>query len=157
VADPTDTAGVIAPPPLLAAMCVLAGLAAERFVRLPLVRGLDTLRFVASAALLLAALFLFLAAVRQFRRHHTTPNPYQPSSAIVASGVYRFSRNPIYVAFMLVVLATAVGTNTAWLLVALVVLFLLLHFGVVRREERYLAAKFGSSYAEYRSHVRRWL
>jgi protein-S-isoprenylcysteine O-methyltransferase Ste14 len=157
VAASTDTAGIIAPPPLLTLLCILAGLAAEHVVRLPLVRGLDMLRFAASAAMLLAALFLFVAAVRQFQRHHTTPNPYRPSSAIVSSGVYGFSRNPIYVAFMLVVLAVAVGANLGWLLVALVVLFLLLHFGVVRREERYLAAKFGSSYAEYRTRVRRWL
>ena len=157
MADATDTAGIIAPPPLLTLLCILAGLAAEHFVRLPLVRGLETPRFVASAAILVAALSLFVAAVLQFRRHHTTPNPYRPSSTVVSSGVYGFSRNPIYVAFMLVVLAIAVGANMGWLLVALAVLFLLLHFGVVTREERYLAAKFGSSYAEYRARVRRWL
>ncbi|HEV8630007.1 MAG TPA: isoprenylcysteine carboxylmethyltransferase family protein [Thermoanaerobaculia bacterium] len=152
-----DTAGILAPPPLLTVACVLAGFVAERFVSLPLAPWSTGVRVGISVAILLAAGVLFLAAVRQLHRHATTPNPYQPSTAVVSSGVYRFTRNPIYVAFMAVVLGLAVAGNSVWLLVALAVLFALLHFGVVKREERYLAAKFGPAYDTYRARVRRWL
>jgi protein-S-isoprenylcysteine O-methyltransferase Ste14 len=76
---------------------------------------------------------------------------------VVDSGVYRFSRNPIYVGFLLVLVALAVGANMGWMLVMLPILFVLLHFGVVRREERYLSAKFGAGYDDYRARVRRWI
>ena len=152
-----DTPGIIAPPPLLTLLCILAALGAEHFVPLPLAEGHATLRRLAGGAIFVAACLVLLDALRQLRRHRTTPNPYRPSSAVVSSGIYGVSRNPIYVAFMLVVLALAAAANTAWMLAALAVLFLLLEFGVVRREERYLAAKFGQEYDDYRARVRRWL
>jgi protein-S-isoprenylcysteine O-methyltransferase Ste14 len=157
VTDQADRPGIIAPPLLLTVLCILAALGAQRFVRLQLLVGSATARLAVSAAVFAAACLILLDALRQMRRHRTTPNPYRPSSAIVSSGIYGFTRNPIYVAFLLVVLAAVVGANTGWMLVALVVLFLLLEFGVVRREERYLAAKFGRDYDDYRARVRRWL
>jgi protein-S-isoprenylcysteine O-methyltransferase Ste14 len=153
----TDTAGIIAPPPLLTLLCVLAGFALERGMHLPLVHGHRTPRMALGVAIFVAACALTVVAVMQFRRHGTDPNPYRPSSVVVDSGVYRFTRNPIYVGFMLVVVAFAVGANTRWMLVMLPILFALLHFGVVRREERYLSARFGASYDDYRARVRRWL
>ena len=66
-------------------------------------------------------------------------------------------RNPIYVGFLLIVLGVAFAVNSWWLVLALPVLLATLHFGVVKREERYLSAKFGPSYDVYRARVRRWL
>jgi len=152
-----DRPGVIAPPLLLTVLCIVAALGAQRFVGLPLLEGPAMTRLAVGAAIFAAACLVLLDALRQMRRHRTTPNPYRPSSAVVSSGIYGLSRNPIYVAFLLFVLAAAVGANTGWMLLALVVLFLLLEFGVVRREERYLAAKFGRAYDDYRARVRRWL
>lgn len=157
MAKQDDTARIIAPPPLLALLCILAGFGAEHFSHLPLFDGLASARIFASVAMLVFAGITFLAAVRQLHSHDTTPNPYRPTSTVVSSGVYRFSRNPIYVAMLLIVLALALGANSAWLLVAAVVLFVLLRFGVVQREERYLSAKFGAAYDDYRAGVRRWL
>ena len=155
--DQPDRPGVIAPPLLLTVLCILAALGAQRFVGLPLLEGLAMTRLAVGTAIFAAACLVLLDALRQMRRHRTTPNPYRPSSAVVSSGIYGVSRNPIYVAFMLVVLSLAVAANTAWMLAALAVLFLLLRFGVVAREERYLAAKFGRDYDDYRARVRRWL
>jgi len=152
-----DRPGIIAPPPLLALGCLAIGLVVDRFVPLPIAGSGAAVRVGIAIALLIAAAALFLAAVRQFRKHDTTPNPYQPSSAIVSSGVFGFTRNPIYVAFMLVVLSAGVGFNTLWPILGLVPLALVLHFGVVRREERYLSRKFGNAYDDYRRRVRRWI
>jgi protein-S-isoprenylcysteine O-methyltransferase Ste14 len=63
----------------------------------------------------------------------------------------------MYVAFLAIVAAVAVGRNTLWGVVALVLLFVVLHFGVVKREERYLSAKFGATYDQYKQTVRRWI
>jgi protein-S-isoprenylcysteine O-methyltransferase Ste14 len=104
-----------------------------------------------------AAVIIFVAAIRELIRHKTHPSPYKPTATIVDTGVYRFSRNPIYVGFLLVVVASAACANSAWLLLAAVALFVLLRFGVVSREEQYLSRKFGDVYEEYRRKVRRWM
>ena len=73
------------------------------------------------------------------------------------SGVFSVSRNPIYVAFLLFVLAFALLANSLWFVISACVLLLVLHFGVVKQEERYLREKFGDSYEQYCSRVRRWI
>ena len=100
---------------------------------------------------------LVVLSRRELVKHREHPNPYKPTSAIVTSGIYGVTRNPIYVGFHFVVLAVAVGANNAWLFLAAVVLFILLWFGVVRPEERYLSGKFGAEYDDYRRKVRRWI
>jgi len=110
--DRSDRAAVIAPPPLLTALCIGAGMIVDHFAPLPLIRGLGMLpRIVICVALLLDAGALIVSAIRQFVVHHEHPSPYQPTRAIVSNGVYRFTRNPIYVGFLTVVIAFAVGVN----------------------------------------------
>jgi len=75
----------------------------------------------------------------------------------VSTGVYRLTRNPIYIGLLIVVMAVAISVNSVWVLLSIVPLFLLLQFGVVLREERYLSTKFGSGYDDYRRRVRRWI
>lgn len=157
MADRSDRPGILAPPPLLALLSIGGGLAVHRYHPSPVFAGLGLMRIPLSIGLLVLAGGLFLAAVRELHRHGTTPNPYQPSSAVVTSGIYRYSRNPIYVAFLAIVLGTAVAVDSLGLLLSAAVLFVLLHFGVVKREERYLSAKFGAAYDDYRRRVRRWL
>ena len=98
-----------------------------------------------------------LVARREFVKHNENPNPYKPTSTIVSSGIYRFSRNPIYIAFLVFALATAIVANNAWILLSIPLLFVLLQFGVVRAEERYLSGKLGAEYDAYRRSVRRWI
>ena len=80
-----------------------------------------------------------------------------PTTAVVTSGPFRISRNPLYLALDLLFLGLTLAINTYWGLVALVVLLPLVHHGVVLREERYLERKFGESYLEYKARVRRYL
>lgn len=152
-----DRPAIIAPPPLLALGGIAAGFIAARFKPLPFFPGPASARVAVSVVLFLVPVAIVVVARRELIRHKEHPNPYKPTSAIVSSGIYRFSRNPIYIAFLIVVLATAIAANNAWLLLSILLLFVLLQFGVVRPEERYLAAKFGAEYEEYRSRVRRWI
>jgi protein-S-isoprenylcysteine O-methyltransferase Ste14 len=155
--DQADHAAVIAPPPLLAALAIAGGLVADHFKRVPIVAGLGRSRFLLSGVLVLVAGALIASGLRQLMTHKEHPSPYKPTTWIVASGIYRFTRNPIYLGFVTVVVATAVGANTAWLLLSAAALLLAFHVGVVRPEERYLSAKFGDDYDNYRRRVRRWI
>jgi protein-S-isoprenylcysteine O-methyltransferase Ste14 len=151
-----DRPAIIAPPPLLGLACIAAGFIAARFKPLPFFPGPPSVRVAISVVLyVIAALAIFLSR-RELIRHKEHPNPYKPTGAIVSSGIYRFSRNPIYVAFLMIILATAVATNNTWLLLSIVVLFVLLQFVTVRAEERYLSGKFGAEYDAYRKTTRRW-
>jgi len=152
-----DHARVVAPPPLLLVLCIAAGFLAEHFQHFQIFPANHPIRRPLCFALFGAAVIIFVAAIRELIRHKTHPSPYKATATIVDAGIYRFSRNPIYIGFMLVTLASAACANSAWLLLAAVALFVLLRFGVVSREEQYLSRKFGDVYEEYRRKVRRWM
>jgi len=80
-----------------------------------------------------------------------------PTTAIVKSGPFRFYHNPLYLALMLLYLGLTLAFNTWWGIVLLVPVLIIMHCGVVLREERYLEQKFGETYRQYRSKVRRYL
>ena len=152
-----DRAAIIAPPPLMTILCIAAGIVIEHFKPLPLLPGLGHSRITICITLLIVAAVFIGSAIREFKRHNEHPSPYQPTGTIMDSGIYGRTRNPIYIGFLIVVLAVAVAMNSLWIALTLVVLFLLLHFGVVRPEERYLSGKFGSTYDDYHSRVPRWI
>ena len=89
-------------------------------------------------------------------RGYTRSSPV-PTTAIVAQGPYRYTRNPIYIGMFLGQTGFALGFNSLWLLAMLVPFYLVIRYGVVAREEAYLERKFGATYGTYKSRVRRWL
>jgi protein-S-isoprenylcysteine O-methyltransferase Ste14 len=109
------------------------------------------------AALVLFAIGVFVFAVRTFRAAGTPVPGNQPTTKIVVSGPYRFSRNPIYLAFSLFLLGIALWVNSLWLVLALFVAVAIMSLVVIPREERYLEARFPSEYSPYKASVRRWL
>ena len=152
-----DRPAIIAPPPLLLLVCLAAGFIAAYFKRLPFFPGPASVRVAVSVALFVVPVAIVFVARGELVKHKEHPNPYKPTSAIVSSGIYGFTRNPIYIAFLIFTLAMAVAANNAWLLLSIALLFVLLQFGVVRAEERYLSGKFGEEYDAYRRSVRRWI
>jgi protein-S-isoprenylcysteine O-methyltransferase Ste14 len=109
------------------------------------------------AAVVLLAIGLFLFAVRTFRAAGTPVPGNRPTTTIVRTGPYRFSRNPIYLAFSLLQLGIALWVNSLWLLLALPAAVAVMSLVVIPREERYLEARFPSEYPPYKASVRRWL
>lgn len=108
------------------------------------------------SVLVVAAVVLFVYSVGRFRAAGTPVPGNRPTTAIVRTGPYRFSRNPIYVAFSLLQLGIAVWINSLWLIVTLIVAIALMTV-VIRREEGYLEQKFGAEYLDYKARVRRWI
>ena len=151
--------GVRFPPPFLFVAGFLGGLALERWVwRIPLAFG-DSRTLLVLAGWLGVILGLLLVAwsMLVFLQFRTAIIPIRPASLLVASGPYRFSRNPMYVGLSALYVGLALLFNLAWPLVLLPVVLILLDRLVIRREERYLADAFGDEYAIYRQRVRRWL
>ncbi len=83
--------------------------------------------------------------------------PWKPTTTIIRTGPYGWSRNPIYVAMTVASAGIAILANSLWMLALLVPTVAVVHYGVVLREERYLEARFGDAYREYRASVRRWI
>jgi protein-S-isoprenylcysteine O-methyltransferase Ste14 len=109
------------------------------------------------ASLVVVAVALFASAVRKFRAAGTPVPARKPTIAIVRTGPYRFSRNPIYLAFSLLQLGVAIWANSLWLVATLVVAVALINYVVIPKEEQYLERKFGAEYLNYKRSVRRWL
>jgi protein-S-isoprenylcysteine O-methyltransferase Ste14 len=154
-----DTAGVVAPPPLLFAGFLALGLGLDWVLpgRLWPVDPGWPWRWLVAALPIGAAVLLVLAAERSFRAVGTDVRPWRPSTALARSGPYRFTRNPMYLGLVLLLAGVAVGSNGPWLLLQVPLLVLVLQQGVIVREEAYLERKFGEDYRRYRQQVRRWL
>ncbi len=153
--DATDNPGVIMRPPLLYLGALVIGLLLERVLPLPL--DVAGARWIVVAAAGVAGLGLAGAGTSLFRRSGTNVQTHKPSTLVVTSGPYRFSRNPIYVGLTLFYVALAFATNSGWALIVLAPLLLVMRYGVIAREERYLEGKFGEDYLNYKARVRRWL
>ena len=110
---------------------------------------------------LLAALAILLGALAivQFRRAGTTVNPMRPeeSTKLVTTGIYRFSRNPMYVADVLLIAAWAAWLANLAAIVPIVLFIAYMNRFQIAPEERALQARYGAAYADYQSAVRRWL
>jgi len=103
------------------------------------------------------AVVLLLFSYREFRAAGTSVRGSKRTTTIVRTGPYRFSRNPIYLAFILLVLGLSVWLNTLWLLVTHVPAVGILAMVVIPREERFLERNFNGQYPIYKAQVRRWL
>ncbi|MCQ0990479.1 methyltransferase family protein [Jiella marina] len=152
-----DTPGVLAPPPLIFAVPLLLGLLFHAFVG-----GLDfgwpaALRWPVGVVAILLGGGIVGAALFGFRRAKTNPEPWKPSTALVAEGIYRLSRNPMYLGMALVYGGIAILFDCALTLALLVAALIAIHYGVILREERYLEAKFGEDYRALKRQTRRWL
>jgi protein-S-isoprenylcysteine O-methyltransferase Ste14 len=142
-------------PPLVCLGSILLGLLLHFAWPLPLV-GHPVCAPVGAGVVLLAV-GLFIAAVRTFRAAGTPVPGNRPTTTIVRTGPYRFSRNAIYLAFSTLQVGIALWVDSLWLLVTLVPALALMALWVIPREERYLEARFHAEYLPYKSSVRRWL
>ena len=116
-----------------------------------------TLAVPLGTPLVVIAIALFAYSVTAFRTAGTPVPARKPTTVIVRTGPYRFSRNPIYLAFSLFQLGIAIWVNSVWLLATLVGAVALIHCIVIPREEQYLERRFGAQYLDYKASVRRWL
>ena len=145
------------PPPVVALVVSVAmwgiSLVTPRFEISP------AFRYATVTLIALAGFGFAISGVRAIRRARTTISPIKPESAtsLVTSGVYRFTRNPMYLGLCLVLLAWAVFLSSAWAVLGPVAFVLYINQFQIAPEEKVLSKLFGQAFAEYQSKVRRWL
>lgn len=150
-----DSPDVIARPPRIVLAFLAAGFAVDQFMTAPFLY--EPVQYLGGAGLLIGGIALLAAAMRCFRTSDTAVETWRASTTIVADGPYAGTRNPIYVAMLLVYTGIGVIANAPAVVALLPLLFAVLHFGVVLREEDYLECKFGESYLLYKQTVPRWV
>lgn len=150
-----DIPNVIAPPPLI----FLSGLLVGCFINwfFPVNFLPKTLATTAGIALMAAGLTIILTAIWQMRQAKTNVEPWKPTTAILDTGLYAVSRNPIYLGMILIYIGIGFLFDLIWFLPPLAAVLLTVHFGVITREEKYLTGKFGDEYLNYKNRVRRWI
>jgi protein-S-isoprenylcysteine O-methyltransferase Ste14 len=135
---------------------VLAALALQWLMPLPFMPAAAPAGWV-GGAVFATALALAAWAIATITGGGSNVPTNMPTTTIVDTGPYRFTRNPIYLGMFLGLVGLAIIFDSLWLLVALVPFAVIIRYGVVAREEAYLERKFGHAYRRYRSRVRRWL
>ena len=156
MSNTADNAQVIIRPPLVWALAVIAGFALNWLMPLPFVPAAVPAGWLGGTVFVLA-LALFAWAIATITRAGSNVPTNMPTTSIVATGPYRFTRNPIYLGMILGLVGLAIAVDGLWLFITLVPFFLVIRYGVVAREEAYLERKFGEVYRRYRARVRRWL
>jgi protein-S-isoprenylcysteine O-methyltransferase Ste14 len=152
--DP-ETSGVRIPPPLIYIVGFLAGVALE--LAFPIAALPLALAVVAALIGLAVWLALDGAAMLHFRRARTSMIPMKPTNALVTSGPYGFTRNPMYLGMAVLYVALALALGVIWALAFLPLVIVAVNRLVIAREEPYLEARFGDVYSAYKRRVRRWL
>ena len=150
-----DNAGVVAPPPLI----YLAGLIVGVILDALLPEGALPwpVRWILGGLLAVAGVALLVSFNTAFTRRGTAVEPWKPTTAIVTTGPYRFTRNPAYLGMALLYIGLTLLADAPWALVVLPVVIVVIDRMVIAREERYLERKFGSEYLDFKRTVRRWI
>ena len=152
-----DSAGVRIPPPVFFFLCLGAGLWLESVFPDTAMQMPVMLRLIPGLVLTLLSGGLAVTAVYTLIRNKTTFDTMASTARIVQNGVFRFSRNPMYLSLLLLLSGIAVWRRSMGLLVTVPILYALILFLAIKPEERYLTGKFGKEYTDYAARVRRWI
>lgn len=145
------------PPPVIVALVAIAMWGISLMT--PLLEIFAPYRIPVAIAIALAGLVFNLTGITSFRQAQTTINPMKPeaASSLVSSGIYRFTRNPMYVGFLVMLMAWAAFLLSPWTLLGPLGFFLYISRFQIAPEERILSRLFGTEYTAYQTKVRRWL
>jgi protein-S-isoprenylcysteine O-methyltransferase Ste14 len=154
-------ARVIARPIRFFPAALLVGFVLDRVLPLPFavprIGLVHWISAIIAAALIVIGIALFAAGVRNFSRASTPLPTNQPARVLVTTGIYGWTRNPIYLGFLLMYVGIGIIVHSPWILALTLPIAVAIRFGVVAREEAYLERRFGDAYRGYKARVRRWV
>jgi len=152
-----DNPNVIIFPPMLLLATIITGIVLDWLVPIGLLDVVSRwARMIVGAILFVLGASMPITARRAFHKAETNIRPDKPTTAIVTSGLYAHTRNPIYQGATIALLGLALMLGSDWILILMVPMLLVLHYGIVLREERYLEHKFGQAYWRYKAAVPRY-
>jgi len=150
-----DNAGVITIPPFIYIIGLIAGLLIHYFYPSDFLP--EAIAIWIGVPLMLVAFPIAVMAFKTFKQAENDPDVRTPTTTIVTVGVYRLSRNPMYLSLAILYLGISCWVNSLWCLLLVLPVLIVVHEGVIKREEKYLEKKFGDAYLQYKSKVRRWI
>ena len=150
-----DAPNVIAMPPLIYLAFLAVGLLLDYLFPVPVLP--NSIQYAVGFGMIIATGLVMPFVLLEFRKAETQFDPRKPTTAIITTGPYRFSRNPSYVSLTMLYLGIAIAADSVWVLAGLIPTLVVMHYGVILREEEYLEAKFSEEYLRYKNTVRRWL
>ena len=152
-----EGASVTIPPPVVFVGFAVLGAAGDRYiVHLPPVIDLPA-RIALAVALGLVGVLFMVGAMKRFVATGQDPKPWKPSPELIAAGVYRVSRNPMYISMALLQASIGVAIGNTWVVLLVPMSMATVHWTAIRHEEQYLGDKFGEAYLRYKRSVRRWI
>jgi len=156
---PADNANVIALPPFIFLGFFIVGFILHYCFKLFLVESprLDSILNIIGIALIIVSLIIPVLAFKALEKSKTTHKVSKPTTAIVSDGIFKYTRNPIYLSGFILFIGISFITNSLIILILIIPLFFIIREGVVKREEKYLEWKFGEEYLDYKKQVRRWI
>ena len=155
IEDDKKGAAVKFPPPLIFLFFLLVAYGLQHFWPIG-IGGLSGLKYIGGGVVMLGiGIIIFVA--QSFKRAETNIEPWKPTTKIISTGIYTYSRNPIYTGFCLISIGIGIFLNSFWILISFVPSAILVYYVAIRKEEIYLEKKFGEEYIFYKSKVRRWL
>jgi len=157
---PIDTSkgpGVYVPPPLFYVITFIAAVLIQGKIPLSDVQFQLRITKIGGITLLIIALFFLFRSLRQFFLSKNTIILIKPASSLQTTGIYKISRNPMYVGLAVVYLGLTCLIGNWWNIILFPLLLLIVQEYIIKREEKYLELEFGQDYEEYTRKVRRWL
>ena len=154
-ASERDAPKVITIPPLVYVPFLAMGIVLDFLFPLPLLP--NRVQYLVGFAVMAVSGLIIPFVLLEFRKARTDFNPRKPTTAIITTGPFRFSRNPSYLVLTLLCVGIGIAADSIWILGLLIPAIVVMHYGVIAREERYLENKFGEEYLRYKRSVRRWL
>jgi protein-S-isoprenylcysteine O-methyltransferase Ste14 len=144
-------------PPLVPLMAITISWALNKYVySLPIPIAFDIQQWIAYFFIMISML-LFASSLYYFIKTKQNPEPHTPTNSLYTTGIYKITRNPIYLAFLFAQIVVAVKLNNSYVLLTLPIVFWLLNIWVIKPEEEYLEKLFGQQYLDYKNKVRRWI
>ena len=156
-AEINDRPSIILPPPLIFFALLGAGFLLDYLIPFKLLRLPREARLICCAVLAGISFYFALGSIIVLLRNKTPFDPSKPTVTIVCQGPFQFSRNPMYLALLLLLAGIAVFTGSLWMCLTVPALWIVLNMTAVRPEEEYLERNFGERYLEYKAKIRRWL
>jgi len=148
-------AGVKFPPPLVFLFWIITGYGIQQVW--PLKIGSNSSYHLEGWILVMIGIITILTIKRAFTRAGTSIEPWDPTSKIITTGFYAYSRNPIYISLCIVSMGIGILLNNIWVFISIIPSLFIIYFIAIKKEEVYLEEKFGDEYVQYKQKVRRWL
>ncbi len=158
MSDTLDHPNVVVFPPIIPLITIAIGCALQWLAPLGWLASIGYVwRIPVGIILVIAGLFTTASGRRAMMRQGTNVSPTQPTTALVIEGAFKRTRNPLYFGVLVAQFGIAIIFALDWLVLLIGPSWLILHFGVVLREERYLEQKFGEDYRRYKQQVSRYV